>query len=165
MSKASLVNYKESPYPYPAKIWVLLQTMQGLCLPFNLSHIFDKNDCSIWKVIQSFVFHIQRSLVEEEEYRVMVASGSYNKFVSQEQKKKKIKKSDYFSDEEEVSDWRKHHMTECVLSLKERFHAEIPVRAMKAALVSCGYKSCPGAFVGLSENLEGLRWHMLWTRG
>lgn len=46
----------------------------------------------------------QRSLVEEEEYRAMVASGSYDKSVSQEQKKKKIKKSDYFSDEEEVSD-------------------------------------------------------------
>ncbi|KAJ8047017.1 Zinc finger CCHC-type and RNA-binding motif-containing protein 1 [Holothuria leucospilota] len=64
----------------------------------------DKEQGNILRVTQRFVFHIQRSLVEEEEYRAMVASGSYDKSVSQEQKKKKIKKSDYFSDEEEVSD-------------------------------------------------------------
>lgn len=45
----------------------------------------------------------QRALVEQEEYRSMVASGSYEDS-KQKDKKKRIKKSDYFSDEEELSD-------------------------------------------------------------
>lgn len=52
----------------------------------------------------------QRALVEQEEYRSMVASGSYEDS-KQKDKKKRIKKSDYFSDEEELSDWRTRQVT------------------------------------------------------
>ncbi|XP_071817008.1 zinc finger CCHC-type and RNA-binding motif-containing protein 1-like [Apostichopus japonicus] len=49
----------------------------------------------------------QRALVEQEEYRSMVASGSYDNNDDgkpKKDKKLKIKKSGYFSDEEELSD-------------------------------------------------------------
>ncbi|KAF8796313.1 zinc finger CCHC-type and RNA-binding motif-containing protein 1-like [Argiope bruennichi] len=53
----------------------------------------------------SAAIRYQQEKIEEEEYRIKVATGEYeNKNEESSLKKKKFKKSDYFSDEEEVED-------------------------------------------------------------
>lgn len=57
-----------------------------------------------WNIQFLWINVFQQEKVEEEEYRLKVVTGEYGDNNKKDSKKKVYKKSEYFSDEEEVED-------------------------------------------------------------